>query len=193
MTMLAPAHPSPWRRAVGGVADLDRLLARVPPTLVGAVLRVALALPFFKSGLTKWEAPFVLSGGARFLFREEFRLHLLGAEIPYPAPELMAWASGTAEIVLPILLVLGLGTRFAALGLLAMTGIIQLTVPDGWETYHLPWAATALALLAVGPGRLSLDAVIGWIAAQSSRRGTTAGGPSTQTGSTRAPRMPTAT
>ena len=60
--------------------------------------------------------------------------------------------SALGETVLPILLVLGLGTRYAALGLLFMTGIIQLTVPDGWQTYHLPWAAMALAILTFGPG-----------------------------------------
>ena len=69
-------------------------------------------------------------------------------------------ASGIAEIVLPILLVLGLCTRFAALGILAMTAVIQLTVPDGWANFHLPWAAMALALLIFGGGRIALDALI---------------------------------
>lgn len=146
--------------AAGLVAGADRLLGRIPPSLVSLGLRFALAVPFFKSGLTKWDGPFTLSGGALFLFQDEFRLHLLGAEIPYPAPELMAFASGTAEIVLPILLVVGLATRFAALGILIMTAIIQLTVPDGWANFHLPWAAMALAILAIGPGRIALDAVL---------------------------------
>jgi putative oxidoreductase len=68
----------------------------------------------------------------------------------------MAFLSGTAEIVLPILLVLGLGTRFAAAALLAMTALIQITVPEGWPV-HLTWAAMALGLMAWGPGRLSAD------------------------------------
>ncbi len=160
---------SPPMSLVAFVARLDGLIARMSPTLVSLGLRFALAFPFFRSGLTKWEAPFVLSGGAKFLFTEEFRLHLFGAEVPYPAPELMAFASGTAEILLPILLVLGLGTRFAALGLLVMTAIIQLTVPDGWEAYHLPWAAMAGALMIVGPGRVALDAVVARLFAQRSR------------------------
>jgi DoxX. len=62
-----------------------------------------------------------------------------------------------AEILLPILLVLGLATRFSALGLLVMTAVIQLIVPQGWVNFHLPWATMAIALIAVGPGRLSLD------------------------------------
>lgn len=167
--MTAVDRFSPPMSLVALVARLDGLIARMSPTLVSLGLRFALAFPFFRSGLTKWEAPFVLSGGAKFLFGEEFRLHLFGAEVPYPAPELMAYASGTAEILLPILLVLGLGTRFAALGLLAMTAIIQLTVPDGWEAYHLPWAAMAGALMIVGPGRLALDAVVARLFAQRSR------------------------
>lgn len=55
------------------------------------------------------------------------------------------------------MLVLGLGTRFAALGIVVMTAIIQLTVPDGWETYHLPWVAMALAVMTYGPGKLAID------------------------------------
>jgi putative oxidoreductase len=41
-----------------------------------------------------------------------------------------------------------------------MTFVIQLVVPDGWLTYHLPWAAMAFALIALGPGALSLDRLI---------------------------------
>ena len=55
------------------------------------------------------------------------------------------------------MLVLGLGTRFAALGILLLTAVIQLTVPDGWQTYHLPWAAMALAVMTYGPGKLAVD------------------------------------
>jgi putative oxidoreductase len=38
-----------------------------------------------------------------------------------------------------------------------MTAIIQLTIPDGWQTFHLPWASLALAILTFGPGRIALD------------------------------------
>ena len=142
------------------IARLEALPAAIPHWLPLLALRLAIAVPFFKSGLTKWDGFLQLSSGAQYLFTEEFRLHLFGAEIPYPYPLAFATLSGIGEIVLPILLVLGLFTRFAALGILAMTAIIQLTVPDGWANFHLPWAAMALALLTFGGGRIALDALI---------------------------------
>ncbi len=135
------------------------LLERIGHALAPPVLRVALALPFLRSGLTRW-APFPqLSIGTQFLFTSQFKLHLLGRLIDLPAPLVLAYLTATGEIVLPVLLILGLATRPAALGLLAMTAVIQLTVPDGWVNYHLYWTALALALLALGAGPLSLDAL----------------------------------
>lgn len=49
-----------------------------------------------------------------------------------PRTAVMAFLSSRAEITFPVLLVFGLATRFAALGLLVMTVIVELTVPDGW-------------------------------------------------------------
>ena len=141
---------------------LDAVLASIPVSLPLLALRLALAVPFLRSDLTKWDGFLQLSTGARYLFEEEFRLHILGGLYPCPAPIPMAYAAGTAEIVLPILLVLGLGTRFAAFGLLGMTAVIQLTVPDGWANFHLPWAAMALTLVVSGGGRLALDAWLPW-------------------------------
>ncbi len=123
------------------------------------VLRLAIAIPFFQSGLTKWDG-LSLSPSALYLFQNEFKLHLLGAAYDFPMPALAAFLSASGEIVLPVLLVLGLATRFAALGILLMTAVIQLVFPGGWLTYHLPWAAMALALIALGPGALSLDRLI---------------------------------
>jgi putative oxidoreductase len=132
-----------------------------PASLTLLALRLTLALPFFKSGLTKWDGWFNLSFGATALFTDEYKLHWFGAEYPFPYPEQMALASAVAEVTLPVLLVLGLGTRYAALGILGMTAVIQLTYPDGWQNFHLPWAAMALALVSFGGGRLALDAALG--------------------------------
>lgn len=142
------------------VTKAEALIASIPTALVLFVLRLALAVPFLRSGLTKWDAPFVLAPSQTYLFAQEFRLHILGAAYPYPFPAVAAHLTATAEIVLPILLVLGLGTRFAAFALLLMTAIIQLTIPDGWANFHLPWAAMALALMTYGPGRLSIDTLL---------------------------------
>ena len=136
------------------------LFRRIPASLPQLLLRVTVAIPFWQSGLTKWDGFLQLSPGARWLFANEFRLHLFGAELAYPWPAVTALLAGITEIMLPALLVLGLGTRFAAFGLLVMTGVIQLTVPDGWLTYHLPWAAMLFAILVRGPGGISLDRAI---------------------------------
>ena len=139
------------------VAGLDHFLGRFPMSVTQLVLRFAVALPFWRSGQTKWTEWLQLSDSAVYLFEEEFRLHIFGSQYAYAQAQLIAYASSIAEVVLPVLLVVGLGTRFAALGILIMTAMIQLTVPDGWQTYHLPWAAMALAVLTYGPGRLSID------------------------------------
>ena len=124
------------------------------------VLRIALALPFLRSGLTRWDGFLQLSPSTSFLFSDLFRLHILGGEYPIPAPDQVAFMTSVAEITLPILLILGLATRLSALGLLAMTAVIQLVVPEGWANFHLYWAAIAVAILAIGPGSLSLDRLL---------------------------------
>ena len=72
------------------IARIEALLAAIPQSLPLLALRLALAVPFFKSGMTKWAGFLQLSDGARYLFTEEFRLHLFGAEVPYPFPITMA-------------------------------------------------------------------------------------------------------
>ena len=129
------------------------------PSLTQLVLRLGLAVPFWRSGVLKWDGFLQLNDTAILLFSSEFQLHLPGGPYPFPAPAVTAFAAGSAEILLPILLVLGLATRAAALGLLMMTLIVQLTVPDGWPL-HLTWAAMALGVMAWGPGRMSLDHLI---------------------------------
>jgi putative oxidoreductase len=148
-----------------GIAGLyhraSLILQRIAnPSLTLLLLRVALAVPFWRSGILKWDGFLQLNDTAVLLFSSEFMLHLPGGPYPFPAPAVFAFLAGCAEIVLPVLLVLGLATRFAALGLLAMTIVVELTVPDGWPI-HLTWAAMALAVMAYGPGKLSLDRLLG--------------------------------
>lgn len=126
------------------------------PSLVQLVMRAALAVPFWKSGILKWVGFFKLSDTAVTLFADEFMLHLPGGPYHFPAPMVMAFLSGWGEVMFPMLLVLGFGTRFAALGLLFMTLIVEFTVPDGWPI-HLTWAAMELGIMGWGPGRISVD------------------------------------
>lgn len=139
--------------AIAVVARLGMLLA--PP-----VLRIALALPFLRSGLTRWDGFLSLSPGTLYLFEEQFKLHLFGQAYGFPMPDKVALLVAIAEIVLPVLLLAGLATRLAALCLLVMTAVIQLVFPDGWANFHLYWAALALAVMALGPGPISLDRAI---------------------------------
>jgi len=138
----------------------SRLLQAVAlPSFVQLVMRLALAVPFWRSGVLKWSGFGKLSDTAVTLFADEFMLHLPGGPYHFPAPSVMAFLSGTGEVLFPVLLVLGLGTRFAAVGLLFMTMIVELTVPDGWPI-HLTWAAMALGIMAWGPGRISVDHLV---------------------------------
>lgn len=126
-------------------------------------IRIWLALPFWSSGLTKWvdfPSGFLtkLSSSAKYLFSSEFMLHLPGGPYPMPLPNVMAWLSGVGEIILPILLILGVLSRPAALGILIMTLIIQVTVPTGWPV-HLQWTIAGLLILGFGPGIFSADAL----------------------------------
>jgi len=84
-----------------------------------------------------------------------------GALEPEETVRLAAHLAAYAEHLLPLLLLLGLFTRVAALALLGMTLVIQIFVyPDAWPT-HLSWAGLMLYLIAYGGGRLSLDRAFG--------------------------------
>jgi putative oxidoreductase len=146
-----------WRQTARGLSNCLKAIAAVaaPPTL-----RIALSLPFFRSGLTRWDGFLSLSQGTIFLFEEQFKLHIFGHLYSFPAPLACAYVVGISEIALPVLLVIGLATRFSAAGLLIMTGVIQLTYPEGWANFHLYWAALALGIMALGAGPLSLDRLV---------------------------------
>ncbi len=149
------------QKGISGFIERGNAVIRAiaQPSLTQLVLRFGLAIPFWRSGVNKWDGFLQLNDVAILLFSSEFQLHLPGGPYPFPAPAVMAFAAGSAEILLPIFLVLGLATRFAALGLLVMTLVVQLTVPGGWPL-HVTWAAMALGIMAWGPGRMSLDHLI---------------------------------
>lgn len=135
------------------IPRLNIALAHLPWSLAAFCLRLFPASVFFASGRSKVEG-WSIADSTWFLFEHEYALPLIPSD-------LAAVAATLAEHILPILLVLGLGTRFAALGVLAMTAVIQIFVyPSAWQTHGL-WAACMLALISQGPGRWSLDHVLG--------------------------------
>jgi putative oxidoreductase len=108
----------------------------------------------FAEGILKWSGFLQLNDTAILLVGDEFKLRLPDGPYSFPAPALIAFASGSVEVLAPVFLVLGLGTRFAGLVLLVMTCIVELTVPEGWPV-HITWAAMALSIMTWGPGRFS--------------------------------------
>lgn len=153
------------------------------PVQLALRVYVFFALPFVDSGLTKWQVfPFLkpvpwawngwptVSAAAQYQFSKScdfcFNVRVWGSEQDplvqwvLPFPEAMAALAGLGEIIFPTLILVGLATRPSALGLLGMTVVIQLVIPTGLPV-HAAWAAVFLAIVAVGPGLLSLDALFG--------------------------------
>lgn len=137
------------------IALIDKVVSafeRIPHSVVALAARIFPAAVFWQSGQTKIEG-WHLSDNAIYLFREEYKLPLVD-------PVIAAHLAAFAEHFFPILLVLGLATRFSALALLIMTLTIQIFVyPGAWPT-HGTWIACFLILIARGAGALSLDHAI---------------------------------
>lgn len=137
-------NASLWSRC----ADLASRL--VGDSLLALVARVAIAAIFFLSGRTKVSGFLTIKDSTYVLFQEEYHL-------PLVPPDIAAHLAAYAEHLFPLLLVLGLFTRGAALALLGMTAVIEIFVyPDAWPT-HLSWAGLLLLLVARGGGAWSLD------------------------------------
>ena len=147
MTTLTSA--SSGQRVLALIERALRWLDSVPYWLLAAPLRLAAATVFWNSAMTKlanWNT-------AVELFIEEYKVPLL-------PPELAAYVAVSIELTTPVLLVLGLATRAAALVLLGMTAVIEVFVyPQAWPT-HIQWAAMLFVLLCRGPGKLSLDHLV---------------------------------
>jgi putative oxidoreductase len=123
--------------------------ALIPFDLIALIARIGAGAVFFRSGLLKlngWE-------NAVFLFENEYTL----PDLPFFTPQITAAITMAAELALPVLLFVGLLTRFAALGLLVMTLVIQIFVyPNAFDT-HGTWAVAFLFLMKYGAGHVSLD------------------------------------
>lgn len=111
------------------------------------LLRVWIAVVFLKSGLTKIED----FETTIMLFEEEYK-------VPMLSPYFAALSATFFELVMPVALVLGLATRFAAIPLLIMTAVIQFTYMDHVQHYY--WGMVLLGLILHGGGKLSADYLI---------------------------------
>ena len=131
---------------IGAIERAIGALERVPYSVLALPLRLAVATVFWNSGTTKlanWDATLQL-------FEDEYKVPLL-------PPDIAAHLGAAIELTTPVLLVLGLLTRPAALVLLGMTTIIEVFVyPQAWPT-HIQWAAMLLVLLCRGAGTVSVD------------------------------------
>ncbi len=141
-----PVAAGAGTRLIAGTERVIGWLERVPYSLLALPLRFAVATVFWDSGTTKlanWDATLQL-------FEDEYHVPLL-------PPDFAAHLGAAIELTTPVLLVLGLLTRPAALLLLGMTTVIEVFVyPQAWPT-HIQWAAMLLVLLCRGAGSLSID------------------------------------
>jgi putative oxidoreductase len=139
-------------RALALLQGLVHRLDRLAPA-VDLLIRASVASVFFKSGLTK-----IASWGSTVsLFENEYAVPLL-------PPEAAAFIGTGVELVFPVLLLLGLGTRFAAFALFVFNIVAVVSYPDlgavGLRD-HQTWGLLLLVTLLHGPGALSLDHLLG--------------------------------
>ncbi|WHZ18270.1 MAG: Putative transmembrane protein [Rhodanobacteraceae bacterium] len=128
------------------------------PTVL-LLLRVWVALAFWRAGVVKFEDP----GGTLFLFNTTYQVPLL-------PPDVAAVASTWIELVVPWLVGLGIAGRLSALFLFIYNIIAFVSFPALWPhgfwaglfstsafADHKVWGLMLLAVIAWGPGRWSLD------------------------------------
>jgi putative oxidoreductase len=134
---------------VGLICRFNAAAGLIPYDLVALAARMFPAVVFWQSGRTKVDG-FAIKDSTWFLFQDLYA-------VPLIPPAWAAVMATVAEHVFPVLLVLGLLSRFSALGLLAMAAVIQIfDFPEAWVT-HGTWVAALLVVAAQGPGRLSVD------------------------------------
>jgi putative oxidoreductase len=130
---------------------LDRVMNSLQP-LAAVLARLYVAQVFFASGLTKlrdWDITLAL-------FTEEYKVPLL-------PPEVAALMGTAGEIGLPVLLVLGLGGRFASLGLSVVNVVAVLSLMEiapAALQQHITWGILLAALAIFGNGRWATDTML---------------------------------
>jgi len=130
-------------------------------SVVLLLMRVWVALAFWHAGVVKFEDPY----GTKFLFNTMYQVPLL-------SPDTAAFLGTWIELVTPWLLGLGIAGRLTALFLFVYNIIAVLSYsalwPHGFWTGltgsdfndHKIWAMMLLAVIAWGPGALSIDRLV---------------------------------
>jgi putative oxidoreductase len=142
----------------------------VPYSLVALALRLAIARVFFLDGQSKVLGPQMSGSIYGFDFSVILPLQVkagvlnaydvLASSLPVP-PSVVAYTVSYAAFILPVMLVLGFGTRFVALALLGLTVFFDLYVtPQALWTAHVYWGAILLALVSLGGGLISIDQIL---------------------------------
>lgn len=151
---------------MSGIMSLwARLTGMLSGTIVESIAlfltRVALAGIFWRSYKTKVEADswFTITDTQYFLFENEF------TGLPIPS-DLAVPLTTYAEFLFPVLLVLGLFSRFSAVALAVMALVIQLFVFPTWD-HFFGWDITVLALAGIiisrGPGTIGIDKILSMV------------------------------
>lgn len=138
------------RRLLGWWAQLEAGLNALQP-VASVLARLYVAEVFFSSGLTKlhdWDTTLAL-------FSDEYH-------VPFLSPNLAAVLGTGGELVLPVLLVLGLGGRFAALGLCVVNVVAVLSLHEiapAALQQHITWGVLLAGLAVYGSGAWTVDNV----------------------------------
>jgi putative oxidoreductase len=126
------------------------LLNSVPYDFLVLVPRIATFSVFFRSGLVKladWNSTLLL-------FQNEYK-------VPVLPPEIAAYMAASMELGLSSLVLVGLFSRLGVLGLIGMIAVIQTFVyPMAWPD-HIQWLGFMVIILFRGPGKFSLDYLLG--------------------------------
>jgi putative oxidoreductase len=134
------------------IGKATALFEKIPGDLIAIIARIGIATTFLRSGLLKLDG--WSNGNTLALFTDEYKLPLI-------PPEIAATMATAAELSMPVFILAGFFTRFAALALLGMTLTIEIFVyPNAFDTHGL-WGAALLYLMKYGPGILSLDRLMG--------------------------------
>ena len=139
------------------IASLIRLFERIPYSFIALLARLSVAWQVWMAGRAR-----VDDGWDVWVPRSStMTMYLGGVNLRWIPYEAAAIATQVAEFALPILLALGLASRFAALGLLVLVVVFEIFVHPGPYAIHGMWAALLLLIIKAGPGSVSLDSAMG--------------------------------